>query len=195
MLSNSGADYILSRSTRVWKVRIEDGVTTGELVALKDTWVVSTRHKEGYIHLQVMGSDYLSEGRPQDQAFFTTTQVHGDVFVQNEQDCTLVLGLDVPAESVDSEATCSTPHPHAAIKSGPSCQIHCRIVYGEVWEPLGNLTSLRDIFLVLMDTLCGECQCMHIDRCQAFADALAGLAAMHRAGWAHRDVSTGNNWL
>ncbi|KAF7790468.1 hypothetical protein EIP86_001423 [Pleurotus ostreatoroseus] len=159
VLSDSGAVRVVSRGTRVWKaVKIENGMPTGAPVALKDAWVDSSRHREGYIHSQVLQSNYLSKERPKFQRYFVTVQTHGDVFQGDEQDRTLDLDIVDTSTSTGGsgdEHASGSPHPHAAIKAGPHFQIHYRIIYGEVGEPLAETTSLRKVFMALMHTVQG----------------------------------------
>ncbi|KAJ3557295.1 hypothetical protein NM688_g1549 [Phlebia brevispora] len=170
LLSDSGVRRVLSRGTRVWKAtRVVDGETTGEPVALKDTWVDNDRQREGDIHSQVLQSNFLA--RDQDsRKYFIETETHGDVFIRGVRDRTRTF-----FNVTSTRQTSSASHSHQAslATSTTPFQVHYRIVYGEVGEPLGDATSLSAVYSALLDVL-------------------NGLRALHKSGWVHRDLSIGN---
>lgn len=158
VLSDHTARNVLGRASRVWKaVRLVEGEETGEPVALKDSWVDSTREREGNVHAKVMQA-ILAAGREQEaKNLFVTVQAHGDVYVAGSQDRTqsfLFQRRELSVEPSDSTA----PGPSSGKASGwieSRYQVHHRIVFNEVGQPLAEVTSLETMFKVLQDVLRG----------------------------------------
>ncbi|KAJ3548962.1 hypothetical protein NM688_g5229 [Phlebia brevispora] len=176
ILSDSGARMVVGRATRVWKVvQLIDGVETEGPVALKEAWVDSAREREGEVHSRVMQSIYESEQCQEANDRFITVLIHGDVHVADSRDHapTAVYKDAVPSAHFTRSLNSGSVHtvsPH--LTTIPS-QVHYRIVYNEVGEPLSAVSSLEIVF-------------------QALEDVLQGLNAMHMSGWVHRDLSPGN---
>lgn len=158
VLSDHTARDVLSRASRVWKaVRLVDGEETGEPVVLKDSWVDGTREREGDVHAKVM-QGILAAGREQEaKNLFVTVQAHGDVYVAGSQDRTpsfLSQRREPSLKSNDSTA----PGPSSGKASEwiqSRYQVHHRIVFNEVGQPLDEVTSLETVFKVLQDVLRG----------------------------------------
>lgn len=54
LLSDGGGVYLHGRGTRVWEaVRLENGVETTDVVALKDSWVDGYREREAAVNSRV----------------------------------------------------------------------------------------------------------------------------------------------
>ncbi|KAJ3555479.1 hypothetical protein NM688_g2554 [Phlebia brevispora] len=179
VLSDSSTRKILGRGTRVWKAtKIVDGEMTGDPVALKDAWVDSDRQREGDIYFQLLQSDFLAKQHPELRKYFISVQTHGDVFVAGALDRTptyiIVSPFPDPWESHSRTASgiSRSHHTRSAAPISPFHQVHYRIVYGEVGEPLAEAISFRAVYKALVDVVNG--------------------IAMHRSGWVHRDLSASN---
>ncbi|KAJ3556307.1 hypothetical protein NM688_g2099 [Phlebia brevispora] len=184
LLSDGNAETLLSRGTRVWKaVKLVDGEPTGDPVALKDVWVDSSRAYEGDVLSDFFSTDFASkEVENEDiQKHFITMQTHGAVFAAGRRDRTpsffvSTVGSPDPDPGVPTETQTGTGvHVPTVRKRQPVLQplIHYRIVFTEVGDALSDATTLHAAF-------------------SALADAVQGLFAMHKSGWVHRDLSTGN---
>ncbi len=63
ILSNHSAESILGRGTRVWSARLlVNGEPSGELVAIKDTWIDADRPREGDILRAIRSAIYDASG-------------------------------------------------------------------------------------------------------------------------------------
>lgn len=208
LLSDHGAHGGPGRGTRVWKARKlnKEKQPEGDFVALKDSWIDHDRPREGSILQAVLESVSDPEDREFLAELFLTVIVHGDVHIEGARDDTrevMTRGHDIPANygsfklqgrpqdgiSIKTNNTgasfpsnSGTGHPRSQRpQKKPATprpplhhpRVHYRIVFKEVCKPIYEITSLRDIFTILLDTL-------------------AALIIMHKAGWVHRDISSGN---
>lgn len=153
LLSSPGIEYTVGRGTRVWKaVKIENGVSTGEPVALKDTWVDCFREREANINARIRNSTTLETPSRLLAQSLLTVLCHGDVFVYGKEDRTRILrdhGSTSPHETNRSRKD-QTPATY---------QVHYRIVFREIGRDLDSTTSLAVIFSVLMRVAYGVYVC------------------------------------
>ncbi|KAI0922904.1 hypothetical protein AcV5_009769 [Taiwanofungus camphoratus] len=197
VLSDVGANAPLGRGTRVWEARkVVGNKEYGDSVALKDSWIDSDRDREGDLSASLRDSAASEEDREDIDARFLTVLHHGDVYIDGNADDTRTLmtrsmeipsecsryNVHVPPEDILSGSNTGTGHYRTPqefnqemIESPPMHhpKAHYRIVFKEVCKPLHKITSLALILKVLSHTI----------------DA---LRLMHRSGWVHRDISTGN---
>lgn len=161
LVSDSGAQDLRGRGTRVWVARLlENGVECGEPVIVKDAWVDSELQREG-----VTLEDFLSKDRPeilQDSAdeFFLTVMCHGDVHVAN--------GIDEPPQPdmtrtdlVHGASPPATPSPVFKCRIGQHTpwstrrKVHYRLVFKEVCTSIDDERCLKRIFDVLGEACAG----------------------------------------
>lgn len=89
LLSNGGGCYLHGRGTRVWEaVRLENGMETDELVALKDSWVDGYREREAVVNARIRGSATSSDERDKLDRLMLPIAAHGDVYISGTLDCT-----------------------------------------------------------------------------------------------------------
>ena len=89
LLSNGGGVYLHGRGTRVWEaVRLENGMETGEIVALKDSWVDEYREREGAINVRVLGAPALISDSVQLNETLIPVRAYGDVHIAGIPDRT-----------------------------------------------------------------------------------------------------------
>ncbi|KAI0943401.1 hypothetical protein AcW1_002572 [Taiwanofungus camphoratus] len=197
VLSDVGANAPLGRGTRVWEARkVVGNKEYGDSVALKDSWIDSDRDREGDLSASLRDSAASEEDREDIDARFLTVLHHGDVYIDGNADDTRTLmtrsmeipsecsryNVQIPPEGIWSGSNTGTGHYRTPqeynqemIEPPPMHhpKAHYRIVFKEVCKPFYKITSLALILKVLS----------HI------TDA---LQLMHRSGWVHRDISTGN---
>ncbi|KAJ3559365.1 hypothetical protein NM688_g393 [Phlebia brevispora] len=179
LISDSSAQSVRSRATRVWKaIRLEDGEESGEPVALKDTWVEPEQQAEGTVIKAVRDAVSLGNNNLADQVF-PRVEWHGDVVLGDDRrilDCTRsFLSMGKATQERTRRDITASAKPSATNKSGlPSQLVHYRIVYSQLCHNnIHTQVSLPKIF-------CG------------LAQIARALELLHKAGWVHRDVSTGN---
>ncbi|KAJ3552850.1 hypothetical protein NM688_g3932 [Phlebia brevispora] len=162
LLSESSVDRLIGRGTRVWKaIEIQNGQETGDPVALKDAWVDSHREREGIIDSRIRSAPTTG---PRLRAMSLLTVLHhGDVFIGDAQDRTLVL----------QEAESSSVPITTLRKRSERYQVHYRIVCKEIGTPLYEATSLATVFRTLKEVA-------------------YGLLLLYSCGWVHGDISPGN---
>ncbi|KAI0922896.1 hypothetical protein AcV5_009763 [Taiwanofungus camphoratus] len=197
VLSDVGANAPLGRGTRVWEARkVVGNKEYGDSVALKDSWIDSDRDREGDLSASLRDSAASEEDREDIDARFLTVLHHGDVYIDGNADDTRTLmtrsmeilsecsryNVQIPPEDILSGSNTGTGHYRTPqeynqemIEPPPTHhpKAHYRIVFKEVCKPFYKITSLALILEVLS----------HI---------LHALQLMHRSGWVHRDISTGN---
>ncbi|KAJ3524187.1 hypothetical protein NM688_g8604 [Phlebia brevispora] len=178
LISDSGAQTIRGRGTRVWKVvRVEDGEEHGEPMVLKDTWVDTNRRREGTTLDEIRNAERIPDHQVFVDRIFLTREWDGDVF----QDAARTIIDSTPDFTPSPDDLPQSPRMSTPSASGSTSveqravvpKVHYRIVFKEVCKPVHSETSLRKIFVALAQTA-------------------AGLQLMHQAGWVHRDISTGN---
>ncbi|KAF8576249.1 hypothetical protein K439DRAFT_1664701 [Ramaria rubella] len=195
VLSDFGADGLRGRGTRVFEAcRLNDGVPDGTSVAIKDVWVDDDRPKEGQVRQDIENEVANNDGdKARAHKYFLTVLHHGNVMIDGQVDNTrtLILRGDAPPSISQfrlnlQEGPLVYREPSiGATPLGPSMaraqhtdlayshKDHYRIVFKEVGQPVHNMTRLDDTF-------------------QALVDATNGLELMHKHGWVHRDISSGN---
>ena len=92
LLSDGGGVYLHGRGTRVWEaVRLENGVETDEIVALKDSWVDEYREREGSINARI--SRMAASQEDCDKMGDSVVQVaaYGDVVIAGVPDRTRLV--------------------------------------------------------------------------------------------------------
>ncbi|KAF7795018.1 hypothetical protein EIP86_006162 [Pleurotus ostreatoroseus] len=170
-LSDTDPEASVHYRTRVWEaVRIEDGTEVGEHVVLKDTWVDSSREREGAITARLRESAPDDEKKSYLEKILLTVLAHGDVHIGP--------GLDLTKET---STRIVRYYSYSGTQIGQSLRkdiqkhrwAHYRIVYQEICQPLDDATSLFTVFKALGEV----CQALYI---------------LHSCGWVHRDVSSGN---
>lgn len=193
VISDSGADGITGRGTRVFEVRLKnpDGKPDAESLVLKDSWRNCNRDREDKI-LDKIFSD-LGEGADEAEQYFLTVLEAGDVMVNGKIDDTVSLlrssdlladctsyrlpadGMQKPKPTRSGEGlTPSFPCvPGPSNRSKVHHRIHFRLVFKEVCKPIYELQNLAAVFKILQD--------VH-----------KSLQFLHSVGWVHRDISTGN---
>ncbi|KAJ3557297.1 hypothetical protein NM688_g1545 [Phlebia brevispora] len=181
LLSCSGAQILLGRGTRVWKVvQVENGEERGHPMILKDVWVNPGRKREGTILEELRRADYSPYSRQDFECAYLSRVLDGDVFngpASMNLDGTQAFGLEEESASDREKRSSSADSPHSTSVLAPfpsiDCKVHYRIVFREVCRSISSEPSLVAIF-------------------RAFAQAVTALHIMHIAGWVHRDVSSGN---
>ena len=89
LLSNGGGVYLHGRGTRVWEaIRLKNGLETGEVVALKDSWVDEHREREGAINARVLGAMALTRDPVQLNETLIPVRAYGDVHIAGTPDRT-----------------------------------------------------------------------------------------------------------
>ena len=98
ILSDSGGVYLQGRGTRVWKaIRVEDGVETGDIVALKDSWVDEYREREAAINSRILDAASTQSERDGLKDLMVNVASHGDVFIAGALDRTRACRQGQPA--------------------------------------------------------------------------------------------------
>lgn len=92
LISDSHADAIRGRGTRVWEVvRADMPLNSAPRAVLKDVWIDSGRQREGDIlaRLRADAENGSETHRKILKEFFLTVQAHGDVFIGDTPDTTI----------------------------------------------------------------------------------------------------------
>ena len=88
-LYDGGGTELLGRGTRVWKaVKLEEGVESGDPVALKDSWVDEHLKREGFLNQQIRSSAATLEDRKAVEDTLVEVVAYGDVYISDAQDRT-----------------------------------------------------------------------------------------------------------
>ncbi|KAJ3559366.1 hypothetical protein NM688_g392 [Phlebia brevispora] len=180
LLSDSGAQVLIGRGTRVWKVvQIENGQECGSSMVLKDAWVDFDRKREGTALEELRAAEYAPYCQEDFDRAYLSREVDGDVFSDAGHtipDSTHVFGAEDVQEShrtsspsASGRSSTSFAPPFPAINR----KVHYRVVFREVCRSISSETSLATIL-------------------RALAQIVTALHLMHLAGWVHRDVSAGN---
>ncbi|PSR77008.1 hypothetical protein PHLCEN_2v8107 [Hermanssonia centrifuga] len=152
LLSDSGAQSLHGRGTRVWKVvRVKDGEAVGDPVVLKDSWVDLDRPREGAILQEVCG---MAASEPADKTLsdaLLTVECYGDVVIDGDGDqCidrTTRMNLsDLPTHGSDTDTAVTKLLLHRHHK------VHHRVVFKEICQTIQQLASFHDKFRVLGQT-------------------------------------------
>ncbi len=152
LLSDSGAQSLHGRGTRVWKVmRVKDGEAFGDPVVLKDSWVDLDGPREGAILQEICG---MAASEPVDKTLsdaLLTVECYGDVVIDGDSDryidrTTRMNLSELPAHGSDTDA--------AAIKLLLHChhKMHHRVVFKEICKTIHQLPSYHDKFRALGQT-------------------------------------------
>jgi hypothetical protein len=167
MLANSG-HRATGRATRVWEVRATrvwevyegDGKDDQKTHALKDTWVDTSRAREGQTYKNV-----LAGATDEEKRFFLTVVCDGDVKLESGKDDT-TLGtrrgsppdasfqvFDKPARSDSDYLFIGNSRLPLPVEKTPAFvnRVHYRIVFNEVGVPLSDLSNMGEIWQAVCD--------------------------------------------
>ncbi|KAF8582551.1 hypothetical protein K439DRAFT_1635200 [Ramaria rubella] len=193
VLADFSAGALRGRGTRVFEAfQLGSDPRDDTPVVIKDSWVDIDRAKEGGIRSK-FESEADGEDKAKIQQYFMTVLHYGEVMINGQADRTLdvmLRGQELPEGSefklnLKDATTVSRPSSIGAHPSVPSLaraphksvryqhKVHYRIVFKEVGMPIHSVTGQLDIF-------------------QTLEDATSGLELLHRYGWVHRDISSGN---
>lgn len=154
LLSDSGAQKIRGRGTRVWKaVALENGKECGEPVALKDCWVQSQLTPEGKTLESILADAQTSKYHSFRDLTFLSVRCHGYVYLDDQRktpDCTC-SGWSIADELAMNDTT------RNKTSTGQKVDNHYRIVFAQVCRPINRESSLSNIFLGLARIACGMC--------------------------------------
>ncbi|KAL5479069.1 hypothetical protein ACEPAI_2357 [Sanghuangporus weigelae] len=196
ILSDIGADGLLSRATRVWIVRL---IGTASLFVLKDIWVDDERSLEHTIHRMILDDievKFGTDGRNEAAAHLVTPVAHCLVHINGVLDHTTTVMMRGLLPPLDKKYCFKVKQQH---KNDPGTtsvgiplvltslrelksriqesqhihRIHYRVTFEEIGDPIYKQVSLPRVFLILRD-------CTKV------------LRWMHESGWVHRDISAGN---
>ncbi|TDL23987.1 hypothetical protein BD410DRAFT_786685 [Rickenella mellea] len=199
VLSETGAQFVVSHGTRVWEVERLNSVTLERLNeptrVLKDTWIETTRVAEGERYRSIKAFNWESE---QDRILASNhfLKFRGDehVLVNGTRDTTFELirrnclepeatRLDLTAstglfssENLLGKSTHPLDVPHSLarrLKKAVVNKQHYRIVFDEVGVAISQAQNFRDVF----NGICG---------------ANKGLILLQKMGLVHRDISISN---
>ncbi|KAF8875303.1 hypothetical protein BD779DRAFT_1563813 [Infundibulicybe gibba] len=181
LLSNFAADSLLGRGTRVWSGSFEDGTPA----VLKDCWVECDRKLEGDI-LATLREEYAKLTAPNKPNFdnhFLRVIVHSKTQLAGgaEDDTQEMMNGEVPVtdnwlDVVECNYKLQRSHPHEAeyiVRHAFKRRCHYRISFREVATPLYKVVNLQDHMAALRDTI-------------------TAIGILHRLGYVHRDISSGN---
>ncbi|KAI0086004.1 hypothetical protein BDY19DRAFT_996190 [Irpex rosettiformis] len=205
LISSIGAEGVRGRGTRIWQGQT---LVNGQMqpdrdeMVMKEYWVDSDRMREAEIRRRILEDAVTEEDRELLNRHLLTPLYSSDVVVDGKLDTTDRLrkyatisgddGLEMiplirdsrqpnPDHSV-MEADEKVPQGSGAIPSWPISiprvvvlddKSHHRIIFKEKGVTIEHLTTVS---LVL----------------HAAMQALNALATMHKSGWVHRDISSGN---
>ncbi|KAI0086022.1 hypothetical protein BDY19DRAFT_996208 [Irpex rosettiformis] len=205
LISSIGAEGVRGRGTRVWQgqtlVNGQMQPDSDEMV-MKEYWVDSDRMREAEIRRRILKDAATEEDRELLKRHLLTPLYSGDVVVDGKLDTTDRLrnhatisegdGFEMIPLIRDSkqpnpdhlvmEADKKAPQGSGAILpwavSVPRVVIlddksHHRIIFKEKGVTIEHLTTVSQVL-------------------HAAVQALNALATMHKCGWVHRDVSSGN---
>lgn len=202
----NAAVSLMGRNTRVWSAREELGSKglSNATYVIKDTWTDVERRREGDVYdlfdklpLDAKEKSFL-------QKILLTKVCHADVVVDNAPDITLDLSdikntrrrFDIVCtESTRNtdDVTPSSFHHQRKNASPPLIRrgrmVHNRIVFKEFGTPLHANDSLVQVFKSIGEVATGTYKMIVA---YMFLRFLAGLYILHKHGWVHRDISTGN---
>ncbi|KIM22538.1 hypothetical protein M408DRAFT_28665 [Serendipita vermifera MAFF 305830] len=174
-ISNYRAVGIRSRGTWVWEAIEENQQDT--IVVIKDVWIDADREVEGAIlehplcHGCVLNDGDRDLTQPLLPSTGTTSFIYSNVAAPSRDPTT--GSKHTSEKSVGSPPNVPTQKP-AVISRRGSCRKHYRIVFkGKAGRALHEVDSPRDYFTGLLG-------------------GIKALHALHRAGYIHRDLSTGN---
>ena len=89
LLSETGDVYLQGRGTRVWKaVRIEGDAETGDLVAIKDSWVDEYREREALLNARIRKAATTGDETKRMEEMTVRVLAHGDVYIAGTLDRT-----------------------------------------------------------------------------------------------------------
>ncbi|EGO04175.1 hypothetical protein SERLA73DRAFT_67889 [Serpula lacrymans var. lacrymans S7.3] len=181
-------------SFKARRFNIQSGEVEGKPVAIKDAWVDEDRDREGDIR-KTFEAEADDDDKGEIRKYFLTVLDHGDVIIDGHVDHTRDLHLrnvnipsdsrfrlqrkELPADPVSSTGSApssgipgQTRAPHAGHYQY-SFKVHHRIVFEEVAQPIYTLKYLADVLRIMIH-------------------GTTSLQLLHKYGWVHRDVSTGN---
>ncbi|THH03743.1 hypothetical protein EW145_g6042 [Phellinidium pouzarii] len=185
VMSDVGADAVIGRASRVFKVKRKDGT----LAILKDVWVDDDRELEhtarNIVKRHLMTPVQFGLVEVDGQTDHTT-----NVIMRGEAPPFINTFRLVPETHPVNDAQQSAGHPRAsdrtvyytarAPQENARNEIHhrhhYRLVFKEIGETLYLVKNLSDVLAALQ----------HIS---------AALEYIHGAGWVHRDISAGNTYL
>ena len=102
VLSDRGGINLQGRGTRVWAATpMQDGRETGDLVALKDSWVDERLEREGSLNMRMRASGATQDERAALDRALVRVLAYGDVLVEGRLDCTRTIsnGMTIPSPS------------------------------------------------------------------------------------------------
>ncbi|THH07036.1 hypothetical protein EW145_g3665 [Phellinidium pouzarii] len=173
VMSDLGADAVIGRASRVFKVKRSDGT----FAILKDVWVDDDRELEHILRRKILydvKKKYGEKGRKIVKRHLMTPITFGLVEVDGQTDHTtnVIMHGEDPSFTNTFRLVTAT---HRSCDAQQTQDMR-RIVFKEVAETLYSVKALSDVFTVLKDIS-------------------AALKYIHGAGWLHRDISAGNTYL
>ncbi|KAI0701055.1 hypothetical protein BC835DRAFT_295958 [Cytidiella melzeri] len=201
-LSGIGAETIRGRGTRVWRAQqLNNEHLEPEKVVIKDYWVDDDRIREATIRQKILDAAPSQKEREMLEQYLLTPLYSGDVEIEGKKDKThdlLRRGSAVPTGLPPFPTTHTSPPKipdgtvsedvHLApIGTGtivvpriPDPRIryfhdkcHHRLVFKEDARTIEEVTSMGEVFHFAGQTM-------------------IAMTLLHRCGWAHRDISSGN---
>lgn len=178
-LSSVGADVLMGPGTRVWIVRrLENGVPTGDLCVLKDTWIHHDRRPEHgvladikakrpdcaryFLTCMIAGFVPASKDHPDELGSATAVHCRGRKLVAVKDPTRLMPSLKRERDG-GSLYSVGLPRPVPGIeyrgKTKPNLhpRRHYRIVFEEVGVPIHDLRNYDDVWTALEGGIEGEC--------------------------------------
>ncbi|KAF8880268.1 hypothetical protein BD779DRAFT_1803027 [Infundibulicybe gibba] len=179
LLDDSAANSLLGRGTRVWSGFFEDGTRA----VLKDCWIEHDRQLEGDVltTLREQHGKLDDPEKPDFDDYFLTVVAHGKARLLGgaEDDTQEMMNGEVPVANNWLDVT---DHPRArpdpqkverAVRHAFKRRCHYRISFRDVATPLYEVVNLQDYMTALRDTA-------------------VAIGILHRLGYVHRDISSGN---
>ncbi|KAI0086023.1 hypothetical protein BDY19DRAFT_1050220 [Irpex rosettiformis] len=205
LISSIGAEGVHGRGTRVWRgqtlVNGQMQPDSDEMV-MKEYWVDSDRMREAEIRRRILEDAVTEEDRELLKRHLLTPLYSGDVVVDERLDTTdrlrnhATISADDGFKMVPLMSDSRQPNPnYSTIEVGESASQGSRAI--PPWAVsvprvviLDDKSHHRIIFKekgVTIEHLTTVSQVLH-----AAVQALNALATMHKCGWVHCDVSSGN---
>ncbi|THH03742.1 hypothetical protein EW145_g6041 [Phellinidium pouzarii] len=200
VMSDVGADAVIGRASRVFKVKRSDGT----LAILKDVWVDDDRELEHVLHEQILDDvekNFDKKARKIVKKHLMTPMHFGLVKVDGQTDHTtnVIMRGRAPSFINTFPLVSETHRVNEAQQSIGHSRASDRTVYYTTRVPQENARKYihhRHHYRVVFKEIGETLRVSFFDDLKIYeVTVAAALEYIHGSGWVHRDISVGNTYL